>query len=167
MAAEAAAGFWSGAGGPIASAGLGLIGLPFQLAGQGKQRELMSAGLEAQLRAQNSALETNTMLNRESMYGQLGESLGSRVFGQTAADLEFGRQLEARKWQLGPEADKLQAYNSETSRRDRAAAISPEHQQAQRFKNLLDMKRAQAQAEAPMAAMFGRKAPTNVSSMVV
>lgn len=167
MAAEAAAGFWSGAGGPIASAALGLVGLPFQIAGQRRQQDIMRSGLEAQLRAQNSALETNTMLNRESMYGQLGESLGARVFGQTAADLEFGRQLEAREQELGRFADKDIGYRSDISRRERAAAISPERQQAQRFENLLAMKREQARAEAPMAAMFGRKAPTNVSSMVV
>jgi hypothetical protein len=166
MAAEAAAGFWSGAGGPIASAGLGLIGLPFQIAGQRRQQDIMRSGLEAQLRAQNSALETNTMLNRESMYGQLGESLGARVFGQTAADLEFGRQLEGEKARRRF-ADQDIGYNSEISRRERSAAISPERQQALRFENLLAMKREQARAEAPMAAMFGRKAPTNVSSMVV
>jgi hypothetical protein len=163
----AASDFWSGAGGPLASAGLGLIGLPFQIAGQRRQQDIMRSGLEAQLRAQNSALETNAMLSREGMYGQLGESLGARVFGQTAADLEFGRQKEARKYELGPLADKQLGYLSDLSRRERSAAISPEKQQALRFENLLAMKREQARAEAPMAAMFGRKAPTNVSSMVI
>lgn len=163
----AASDFWSGAGGPLASAGLGLIGLPFQIAGQRRQQDIMRSGLEAQLRAQNAALETNAMLSREGMYGQLGESLGARVFGQTAADLEFGRQKKAREFELGPLADKDIGYRSDISRRERAAAISPEKQQAQRFENLLAMKREQARAEAPMAAMFGRKAPTNVSSMVV
>jgi hypothetical protein len=164
----AASDFWSGAGGPLASAGLGLIGLPFQIAGQRRQQDIMRSGLEAQLRAQNSALETNAMLSREGMYGQLGESLGARVFGQTAADLEFGRQKEARESELGGRlADLAFGYGSEISRRERSAAISPERQQAQRFENLLAMKKEQARAEAPMAAMFGRKAPTNVSSMVV
>jgi hypothetical protein len=164
----AGAGFWSGAGGPIASAAIGLAGLPFQIAGQRRQQDIMRSGLEAQLRAQNSALETNAMLSREGMYGQLGESLGARVFGQTAEDLAFGRQKQAREEELGGRlADLAFGYGSEASRRERSAAISPEAQQAKRFENLLAMKRAQTQIEGPFAAMFGRKAPTNVSSMVV
>jgi hypothetical protein len=127
----------------------------------------MRSGLQAQFKAQGDALKTNAMLSREGMYGQLGESLGARVFGQTAADLDFDRQRRA--WDmastLGAERDL--AYGSEASRRDRFAAISPERQAAQRFENLLNMKRNQANIEGGMAAMFGPKAPTNVSSMVV
>lgn len=160
-------GFWTGAGGPLVSAGIGLLGLPFQIAGQNRQNAIMRSGLQAQLKAQNAALETNAMLSREGMYGQLGESLGARVFGQTAADLDFARQKRAKEWEMGPGADKELAYGSEASRRDRFAAISPERQAAQRFENLLNMKRNQANIEGGMAAMFGPKAPTNVSSMVV
>jgi hypothetical protein len=163
----AASGFWSGAGGPLVSAGIGLVGLPFQIASQQRQQDIMRSGLEAQLRAQNSALETSAMLNREGMYAQLGENLGARVFGQTAADLEFGRQQRGREWELGPGFEKELAGITEGARRSRFAKISPEAQAAQRFENLLNMKRNQAQIEGGMAAMFGPKAPTNVSSMVV
>ena len=164
----AASGFWSGAGGPLASAGIGLVGLPFQIASQQRQQDIMLSGLEAQLRAQNSALETSAMLNREGMYAQLGENLGARVFGQTAADLAFGREQRGREWELGPGFEKELAGITEGARRSRFAKISPEAQAAQRFENLLNMKRNQASyIEGGMAAMFGPKAPTNVSSMVV
>ena len=164
----AASGFWSGAGGPLVSAGIGLVGLPFQIASQQRQQDIMLSGLEAQLRAQNSALETSAMLNREGMYAQLGENLGARVFGQTAADLAFGLQQRGREWELGPGSERELAGITEGARRSRFAKISPEAQAAQRFENLLNMKRNQvAQIEGGMAAMFGPKAPTNVSSMVV
>jgi hypothetical protein len=166
MTAEAA-GFWAGAGGPIASAAIGLAGLPFQIAGQRRQQDIMRSGLEAQLRAQNAALESSAMLNREGLGAQMAEALSGRNFIPIASDLEFGRQKLAQGLNYGVFGDKELGYRSETSRRERSAAISPERQQAQRFENLLAMKRGQAQAEAPMAAMFGRKAPTNVSSMVV
>lgn len=162
----AASSFWSGAGGPLASAAIGLAGLPFQIAGKRLEMQTMAGGLEAQLRAQNAALETNAMRDRENMYAQMSEGLGARNFGPIAADLEYGRQLEAEKARRRF-TDQDIGYASELSRRERSAAISPERQQALRFENLLAMKREQARAEAPMAAMFGRKAPTNVSSMVV
>lgn len=165
--AAGASSFWSGAGGPLVSAGLGLVGLPFQIASQQRQQDIMRSGLEAQLRAQNAALETSSMLNREGMYAQLGESLGARTFGQTAADLEFGRQMRGREFELGPGAEKQLAMDAERAKRDRFARISPETQQAQMFENFLNMKKRQAEIEGPMAAMFGPKAPTRISTMVV
>jgi hypothetical protein len=166
-AASGAGGFFAGAGGPAITAALGAVGLPFEIASRRRQQDIMRSGLEAQLRAQNAALETNTMLSREGMYGQLGESLGARLFGQTAADLEKGRQFEARKWELGPGAEKDLAFRSDLGRRERSAAVSQDTQSAKRFENLLNMKRRQAEIEGGMAAMFGPKAPTNVSRMVV
>jgi len=163
----AASDFWSGAGGPLASAGLGLIGLPFQIAGQRRQQDIMRAGLEAQLRSQNAALETSAMFNREGLGAQMGEALSGRNFIPIASDLEFGRQKLAQGLNYGVFGDKELGYRSDVSRRERSAAISPEKQEAQRFENLLAAKKAQTQIEGPLVAMFGRKAPTNVSSMVV
>jgi hypothetical protein len=113
----AATDFWSGAGGPLVSAGVGLIGLPFQIASQRRQQDITRSGIEAQLRAQNAAIENSAMLGREGWYAQLGESLGARNFGQTAADLDFGRQLKAQEWQLGPGAEKESAIFSDRARR--------------------------------------------------
>ena len=164
----AASGFWSGAGGPLVSAGVGLVGLPFQIASQQRLTDALVSGTEAQLRAHNAAIESNYYLNQLGLKAQQAENLGARVFGQTAADLEFGRQQRGREWELGPGFEKELAGITEGARRSRFAKISPETQAAQRFENLLNMKRNQvAQIEGGMAAMFGPKAPTNVSSMVV
>jgi hypothetical protein len=163
----AGAGFWAGAGGPIASAAIGLAGLPFEIAGRRRQQDIMAAGLEAQLRSQNAALESSAMFNREGLGAQMGEALSGRNFIPIASDLEFGRQKLAQGLNYGVFGDKELGYRSEASRRDRSAAISRERQEAQRFENLLAAKKAQTQTEGPLAAMFGRKAPTNVSSMVV
>jgi hypothetical protein len=135
----AATDFWSGAGGPLVSAGVGLIGLPFQIASQRRQQDITRSGIEAQLRAQNAALETNAMLSREGMYGQLGESLGARVFGQTAADLEFGRQQKGRELELGPFAEKQLAWDTERARRQfdlTGSALAREQSQREHRKNL-------------------------------
>lgn len=160
-------GFWHGAGGPIVSAGIGLVGLPFQIASQRRQQDIMASGQEAQLRAQNAALETNAMLGREGMYGQLGESLGARVFGQTAADLEFGRQLAGKQWEMGPGAEKQLAFDTERARRQFDLVGSAASREASQRANREELKKSLSEREAQMAGMFGRIAPRDVGTMFV
>jgi hypothetical protein len=124
--------------------------------------------LQAQFDAQKAGTEAGARIAREQAYGQLGENIANRIFGATIApELEFGRQLKAKEFELGPLAEKGFGVASEASRRQRLAEISPERQAAQRFENLLNMKREQANREGAMAAMFGPKAPTDISRMVV
>jgi hypothetical protein len=163
----AATDFWSGAGGPLVSAGVGLIGLPFQIASQRRQQDITRSGIEAQLRAQNAALETNAMLSREGMYGQLGESLGARVFGQTAADLEFGRQRRGRELELGPFAEKQLAWDTDRARRQFGLESSLEAREQSQRENRAALKRSLAEREGAMAGMFGRIAPRDVGTMFV
>jgi hypothetical protein len=163
----AATDFWSGAGGPLVSAGVGLIGLPFQIASQRRQQDITRSGIEAQLRAQNAALETNAMLSREGMYGQLGESLGARVFGQTAADLEFGRQRRGRELELGPFAEKQLAWDTDRARRQFGLENSLEAREQSQRENRAALKRSLAEREGAMAGMFGRIAPRDVGTMFV
>lgn len=159
--------FWKGAGGPLLSAGIGLVGLPFQIASQQRQQDIMRSGLEAQLRAQNAALETNAMLNREGMYGQLGESTAARTFGQTAADLEFGRQLAGKQWELGPGAEKQLAFDTERARREADIRSSAAAREATQRANREVLKQSMSEREAQMAGMFGRIAPRDVGTMFV
>lgn len=163
----AASSFWSGAGGPLVSAGIGLLSTPFQIASQRRQQDIMRSGMEAQLRAQNAALETNAMLGREGMYGQLGESLGARVFGQTAADLDFGRQFRAKNWELGPGAEKQLAIDAERYRRPFDINASAAAREQSQRENREALKRSLAEKEGVMAGMFGRIAPRDVGTMFV
>lgn len=152
--------FWSGAGGPIGSAVVGLAGLPSQIIAKERGQELVRSGSEAQLRAQNAALETNAMLGREGMYGQLGESLGARVFGQTAADLEFGRQLAGKQWEMGPGAEKQLAFDTERARRQFDLVGSAASREASQRANREELKKSLAEREAQMAGTFGPIART-------
>jgi|688.fasta_scaffold115290_3 hypothetical protein len=163
----AATDFWSGAGGPLVSAGVGLIGLPFQIASQRRQQDITRSGIEAQLRAQNAAIENSAMLGREGWYAQLGESLGARNFGQTAADLDFGRQLKAQEWQLGPGAEKESAIFSDRARRGFALQNFIDAREQSQRANREALKASLAEKEAAMAGMFGRIAPRDVGTMFV
>lgn len=163
----AASDFWSGGAGPIVSAGIGLLGMPFEIARQEGLKETMRSGKEAELRALNSTIETNAMLGREGMYGQLGESLGARVFGQTAADLDFGRQFRAKNWELGPGAEKQLAIDAERYRRlFDLNASSAAREQSQR-ENREALKRTLAEKEGALAGIFGRIAAQNVGTRYV
>lgn len=159
--------FWNGAGGPIVSAGIGLVGLPFQIASERRKQDAMLSGLEASLRAQNATRETDAMLGREGMYGQSGESLGARVFGQTAADLEFGRQLAGKQWEMGPGAEKQLAFDTERARRQFDLVGSAASREASQRANREELKKSLAEREAQMAGMFGRIAPRDVGTMFV
>lgn len=163
----AASSFWSGAGGPLVSAGIGLLGTPFNIASQRRQQDIMRSGMEAQLRAQNAALETNAMLGREGMYGQLGESLGARVFGQTAADLDFGRQFRAKNWELGPGAEKQLAIDAERYRRPFDLNASAAAREESQRKNRTDLIRSLTERNAGMAQAFGPVAPFKIDAMFV
>lgn len=131
-------------------------------------QDAAAKSLQAQFDASKAGTEAGARIAREQAYGQLGENIANRIFGATIApELEFGRQLRAKEFELGPLAEKGFGVASEASRRQRLAEISPERQAAQRFENLLNMKRRQAEIEGPMAAMFGPKSATNISRMVV
>jgi hypothetical protein len=161
----AATDFWSGAGGPLVSAAVGLVGLPFQIASQRRQQDITRSGIEAQLRAQNAALETNAMLGREGMYGQLGESLGARVFGQTAADLEFGRQRRGRELELGPFAEKQLAWDTDRARRQFGLGSSLEAREQSQREHRKNLEEKMAGYLAQGRGMFGPIGPVNVGTM--
>jgi hypothetical protein len=134
----------------FASAGIGL------LSGIGQQRTAASIA-NAQLKAQNAAF----LEGRERDKGALAGSLFNQIFGTgTGADISFGREKEAQRYMLGPLAELGRAGASDQSKRERLARISPEAQAADRFENLLNMKRTGFQEAARMEGLFG---PTGFS----
>lgn len=158
-------GFWSGAGGPLVSAAVGLVGLPAKIAAEQDANQITRSGLEAQLRAQNAALQTNTMLSREGMYGQLGESTAARNFGQIAADLDLARQQRAKELELGPFAEKQLAFDTERARRQFDLGSSAQALEASQRANKEALKEKLAGYLGAGRGMFGPIAPVNVGAM--
>lgn len=163
----AATDFWTGAGGPLASAAVGLVGLPFQIASQRRQQDIMRSGLEAQLQAQNAALETNALLARENLNAQSSESLGARNFGQIAADLDFARQQRAKELELGPFAEKQLAFDTERARRQFDLGSSAQALEASQRANRQELKKSIVDRQAAMAGIFGKIRPELVDTFAV
>ena len=109
-----------------------------------------------QMRMQNQIANQQIIAGRELGYGQLGSSIGNRVFGSTTApDLDFTRQKFARQFEMGPLAERELGLGSEQSKRERLARISPESKEAAQFENRLAIQRAIAEKRAQTDAMFG------------
>jgi hypothetical protein len=164
MTANAGTDFWSGAGGPIVSAGLGLVGLPFQIASERRKQDLMASGLSAQLRAQNAALETNAMLGREGMYGQQAENLAARNFSQTAADSDLYRQAFAKNLELTQFDPIRLASATEQTRRGFDLSDSPTARKLRQEERLSRMKEIFGERQAQMAGIFGPIASQSFST---
>ena len=111
----------------------------------------------AQLKAQNAAF----LEGRERDKGALAGSLFNQIFGTgTGADISFGREKAAKEFLVGPYAERLMGLNSEESKRERMAAISPESKERAQFENRLAIQRSLAEKRAQTDAMFG---PTSSS----
>jgi hypothetical protein len=129
----------------LASAGIGLI------SGIGQQRTAASIA-QAQLAAQNAAF----LEGRERDKGALAGSLFNQIFGTgTGADLSFNREKAAKQFEVGPYAERLMGLNSESAKRERLAAISPESKERAQFENRLAIQRSLAEKRAQTDAMFG------------
>ena len=129
----------------LASAGIGLI------SGIGQQRTAASIA-QAQLAAQNAAF----LEGRERDKGALAGSLFNQIFGTgTGADISFGREKEAEKYKRQFLAPFDLALRSESAKRERLAAISPESKERARFENRLAIDREIAARRAQTDAMFG------------
>ena len=110
----------------------------------------------AQMRMQNQIANQQIIAGRELGYGQLGSSIGNRVFGSTTApDLDLKRQEFAKRLELGPLAELERAGLSDQSKRERLARISPESKEAAQFENRLAIQRSIAEKRAQTDAMFG------------
>lgn len=151
--------FWEGAGGPIASAGLGLLTAPFQIMGERRKQDVMKSGLEAQLRATGDALATNAMLSREGLYAQQGQALGAQNFSQIAAQLDYGRQQRAKELELGPFAEKQIAFDVDKARREFGLGESAEVRESRRRETNNKLNQTLAERLAITNAMFGGIAP--------
>jgi len=149
-------GFGGGLGTALPGLAFGALAMPFQIAEAAKQREFQRSAIEAQLAASNYANQQSAANQIMGLYAQLGENLGSRIFGATTApDLERTRQFQSRKEETDIFAPKEMALQYEASKRGQDLATSPAAKE-QMYQNLLNYKRQKGfDIAAPGEAMFG------------
>lgn len=129
----------------LASAGVGLI------SGIGQQKTAANIAA-AQLKAQNAAFLEGRELNK----GQFASSLFNKLFDAgVGGDIAFEREKAGKQFLVGPYAERLMALDSEASKRERLAAISPESKELAQFNNRLAIERETAARRAQTDAMFG------------
>jgi hypothetical protein len=107
---------------------------------------------QAQLAAQNAAM----LEGREQNKGQLAGALFNKLFDVgSGGDISFQREKDAKMFEVGPYAERLMGLNSESAKRERLAAISPESKERAQFENRLAIDREIAARRAQTDAMFG------------
>jgi hypothetical protein len=145
----------------FASAGIGA------LAGFGAQRTQANIA-NAQMAAAADQLKWNIQQGRDiAKFGE-GGNVGARVAqGTWMPDLELGRQMFAKKFELGPLAEMESATLSDRARRGVALGSSLESREQNQRANREALKASLAEKEAAMAGMFGRIAPRDVGTMFV
>lgn len=149
------------AGFGFASAGFGA------LAGFGAERRLAETA-NAQAQAAADQLKWNVQQGRDiAKFGE-GGNVGARVAqGTWMPDLELGRQMFSKKFELGPLAEMESATLSDRARRGVALGSSLEAREQNQRANREALKASLAEKEAAMAGMFGRIAPRDVGTMFV
>jgi hypothetical protein len=145
----------------FASAGIGA------LTGFGAQRTQANIA-NAQMAAAADQLKWNIQQGRDiAKFGE-GGNVGARVAqGTWMPDLDLGRQLYAKKFELGPLAEMESATLSDRARRGAALESSLEAREQSQRENRAALKRSLAEREGAMAGMFGRIAPRDVGTMFV
>lgn len=139
--------------GPVAGAALGGV---FELFGAPGKAQAQANAFRMQNLMQNAAIEEA----RNARYGDLANQMAGRIASLSwGPELDLDRQFATRKFQLGPEVEKMQAARKLQYESDRAFAMDPKSRQladqqrkgnmeAEAFKNML-----------PGAATFGPTAP--------
>jgi hypothetical protein len=134
------------------SAVLGLGSIGASIFGGMNQAQTSASIAQAQFAAQNQAI----LEGREANKGNIALSMWAPMYqAGTGGELAFERQKRAQEFQFGPLAEKQLGLESERSRRERFARISPESKEAARFENQLAIDRDLAARRAAMEGMFG------------
>jgi hypothetical protein len=122
----------------------GLFGM-----GQAKTSASIAQG---QLDAHKYGLQAAAEANK----GQLAGALFNKLFDAgSGGDISFQREKDAKMFEVGPYAERLMGLKSESAKRERLAAISPESKERAQFENRLAIQRSLAEKRAQTDAMFG------------
>lgn len=143
--------------------GAGMLGQGiFGMFGAQKQADTQAAIANAQMAAQADAIRNS----REMAKGQLGMGMFNTLFGATTApDLEFGRQLAARRTEFAEFLPKQMGLGREQARWQAAFETSPDVLEANRRERLGRLQETIASYQAQPTGMFGPIRRINIESL--
>lgn len=145
----------------ITAAGMGLQGL-FGAIGSRNQTKTLANVTEAQLQAQNAAMLEARALQK----GQIGAGMFNTVFGATTApDLEFGRQLAAKRAEYGEFLPKQMGLGREQARWQTAFELSPDVRELSRKERMGRLQETIAGYAAQPTGMFGPIRRINIEAL--
>ena len=144
-----------------AVAGIGVVG--------GLLQGLGNRGVEqAKLRAQADALKQGTLFQRDAAKANMALGMwGPQYQATTGADLDFGRQVQAQRMQLGEFIPKQMGLNREQTAWETAFRNSPSFREMSRNERVGRLQETIAAARAQPTGMFGRIAQAPIESLMV
>lgn len=147
----------------ITAAGMGIQGL-FGAIGASKQANTQAAIANAQMAAQADAIRNS----RDMAKGQIAMGMWSNLFNTTtASDIDFGRQLAAKRKEYSEFIPKGFGLDREQARWQTDFALSPAARELASRERLGRVKEAIAPGRAQMTGMFGRIAQAPTESFMV
>lgn len=143
--------------------GAGMLGQGFLgMLGSQRQAETQAAIAQAQLAAQADAIKNS----REIAKGQMGLGMFNTLFGATTApDLEFTRQLAAKRKEYGEFLPKQLGLGREQARWETAYRTSPEALEASRRERMGRLQETIAGYMAQPTGMFGPIKRINIEAL--
>ena len=128
-------------GASIPGLAFGAASIPFSLIEGGRNRRFQKSSIEGQLKAIDFATLQDAANQIMGLQAQAGENTAARVAGLGwGADLDFGRQLAAKRAELSEFKPKEMGLAYESAKRAQDLATSQAAKDAL-FQNLLDFKR--------------------------
>lgn len=143
--------------------GAGMLGQGiFGMIGAQRQAETQASIANAQMAAQADAIRNA----REAQKGQLGLGMFNSLFGATTApDLEFGRQLAAKRTEFAEFIPKQMGLGREQARWETAFRTSPEMLEANRRERMGRLQETIAGYMAQPTGMFGPIKRINIEAL--
>jgi hypothetical protein len=148
-----------------AVAGVGAIG--GLISGFGQQRTAANIA-NAQMAAQADALKQGIRFQQDAAKANMGLGMFGQIYGSTTgADLDFGRQAQAKRMELGEFMPKQMGLGREQATWETAFRASPLFENTARKERLGRLQETIAAARAQPTGMFGRIAQAPIESLMV
>jgi hypothetical protein len=149
----------------LASAGIGAIG--GIITGFGQQRTAANIA-NAQMAAQADALKQGILFQRDSAKANIGLGMFGQIFGATTeADLDFGRQAQAKRMEFAEFTPKQMGLDREQATWETAFKGGPLYRDTARKERIGRLQETIAAARAQPTGMFGRIAQAPIESLMV
>jgi hypothetical protein len=152
-------------GADLAVAGVGAVA--GMITGFGQQRTAANIA-NAQMAAQADALKQGILFQRDSAKANIGLGMFGQIWGSTTgADLDFGRQVLAKRREFAEFMPKESGLARERARWETAFRGSPSFQDTSRKERIGRLQETIAAARAQPTGMFGRIAQAPIESLMV